>query len=256
MRRLATRSKLLLASVFLVALLCCASSVFAQQATFTITGRVTDQSTGQPISGVAIAGVGNQTGAKVAITDAQGNYTLPFGANTDIKLRAYKTSYIFNPLSAEISSFGGLSLFGTFTNNFGGSSFPVQILIFALPPILLTEDSSLNALALDSVQHTRDPFAVTNDGYFGTDKRTRLQLYLVDMDLYSGETLSIITVQALDAQQKSYTLPVEDLRKVTDTPWLSQLTVRLPSELSGASSITVTVTARGQTSNAAKLRLK
>src|SRR5438067_501696 len=127
MRRLTTHSKLFLASALLIALLCGASSVCAQQATFTITGRVTDQSTGQPISGVAIAGVGNQTGAKVAITDSQ---------------------------------------------------------------------------------------------------------------------------------QKSYTLPVEDLRKVTDTPWLSQLTVRLPSELSGASSITITVTARGQTSNAAKLRLK
>src|SRR5205085_9742419 len=156
MRKIITRSKLLLASVFLVALLCCTSSVCAQQATFTITGRVTDQSTGQPISGVAIAGVGNQTGAKVAITDAQGNYTLPFGANTNIKLRAYKTNYIFNPVSAEISSFGGFSLFGTFTNNFAGSSFPFRILIFAQPPILLAEDESLNALALDSLQHTRD----------------------------------------------------------------------------------------------------
>ncbi|PYS50401.1 MAG: hypothetical protein DMF68_07230 [Acidobacteria bacterium] len=256
MCKITTPSKLFLASALLFALICVASSVCAQQATFTITGRVTDQSTGQPISGVAIAGVGNQTGAKVAITDAQGNYTLPFGANTDIKLRAYKTNYLINPVSAEISSPGGFSLFGTFTTNFTGSSFPFPILVFAQPPILLTEDSSLNALALDSVEQTRDPFAITNDGYFGTDKRTRLQLYLVDMDLYSGETLSIITVQAVDSQQKTYNLVVEDLRKVTDTPWLSQLTVRLPSELGGVTNITVTVSARGQTSNAAKLRLK
>jgi hypothetical protein len=159
-------------------------------------------------------------------------------------------------VSVEISSPGGFPLFGTFPENFTATSFPFPILIFAQPPILLTEDSSLNALALDSMQQTRDPFAITNNGYFGTDKRTRLQLYLVDLDLYSGETLSIITAQAVDSQQKSYNLAVEDLRKVTDTPWLSQLTVRLPSELGGVTSITVTVTARGQTSNAAKLRLK
>lgn len=253
MRKLITPSKLFLASALLIY---GAASVCAQAPTFTITGRVTDQTTGQGVSGVAVAGVGNQTGAKVAVTDSQGNYSLPFGSNTDIKFRAYKPNYIFNPVSAEISSPSGFPLFGTFPNNFTGQSFPFPILIFAQPPILLTEDESTNALALDSVEHTRDPFSLTNDSYFGTDKRTRLQLYLVDLDLYSGETLSIITVQAVDSQQKSYTLTVEDLRKVTDTPWLSQLTVRLPSELSGVSSITVTVTARGQVSNAAKIRLK
>lgn len=256
MRKKITPSKLFFASASLIALLCVASSVCAQTFTFTITGRVTDQSTGQPISGVAVAGVGNQTGAKVAVTDAQGNYTLIFGTNTDVKLRAYKSGYIFSPVSAEFTALGGLSLLGTFPENFTGSSFPFPILIFAQPPILLTEDSSLNALALDSLEHTRDPFAITNDGYFGTDKRTRLQLYLVDLDLYSGETLSIITAQAVDSQQKTYNLPVEDLRKVPDTAWLSQLTVRLPGELSGVTSITVTVSARGQTSNAAKIRLK
>ena len=243
-------------SLALLILFCATASVWAQQTTVTIAGRVTDQNTGQGISGVAIAGSANQTGTRVAITDAQGNYTLTFGTNTDVKLRAYKSGFILNPVSAEYTALGGFPLFGTFTTNFTATSFPFPILLFAQPPILLTEDSSLNALALDSVLHTRDPFALVNDSYFGTDKRTRLQLFLVDMDLYNGETLSIITVQAQDAQQRTYVLPVEDLRKVPDTPWLSQLTVRLPSELAGVKDITLSVSARGQTSNLTKLHLK
>lgn len=236
--------------------LCCAVAASAQQPSVTISGRVTDQSTGQGIGGVAITALGNQTGTRVAITDAQGNYTLPVGANTDIKLRAYKSGSILSPLLHEFISFGGTPLTGRLTSDFTGTVFPIPILLFAQPPVLLTEDGTLNALALDSVLQTRDPFPPVNDGYFTTDKRTRLALFLVDLDLYSGETLSIITVQAQDAQQRTYALPVEDLRKAPDFPWMAQLTVRLPGELAGVKDITLTVSARGQTSNPTRLRLK
>lgn len=226
-----------------------------QQPTVTFLGRVTDENTGQGIPGVAIACQGNQTGTRVTVTDAQGNYNLPFGRNTSIKLRAYKTGFIFNPASAEFTSFGG-AFTGTWTRNFTGAQFPFSFLIFAQPPILLTEDESLNALALDAVLHTRDPFPLVSDNYFGADRRTRLKLFLVDMDLYSGETISIITVQAQDSQLKTYDLPVEDLRKVPDFPWLSQLTMRLPDGLVGVNEITLRVSARGLASNQTKLHLK
>jgi hypothetical protein len=239
--------------IFLIAL-SGTGSVCAQTVTFT--GRITNQSTGQGISDVAVVAEGNQTGTRVTLTDAQGNYTLPCGANTTIKLRPYKTTYIFNPVLFGVTSFGGFPISGSITRDYGGSSFP--ILTLALPPILLTEDNSLNALALDTVNHTRDPFPLTNDNYFGTDKRTRVTLLLVDLDLYPnmGETLSIITAQAVDDQAKSYNLVVEDLRKVPNVPWMSQLTVRLPSELAGVTDVTVTVSARGQVSNGARLKLR
>jgi Carboxypeptidase regulatory-like domain len=236
--------------------LCGVSSVWAQQTAVTISGRVTEENTGQGIEGVAVAALGNRTGTRVAVTDAQGNYTLPFGANTSIKLRAYKTNFLFNPVSAEFISPGGQPLTGARTLDFTGTRLPFPILIFALPPILLTEDESLNALALDAVLHTRDPFPLASDHYFGADARTRLKLFLVDLDLYSGETLSTITVQAKDEQQRTHVLAVEDLRKVPDFPWMSQLTVRLPGELAGAREITLSVAARGQASNLTGLRLR
>src|SRR2546423_10184538 len=240
---------------FVLALTLCAISARAQG---TFSGRVTDNTSGQGVSGAAVVMVGNQTGTRVAISDSVGNYSLPYGWNTSIELRAYKQPYIFSPILVSLSSPGGFPIFGPITQNFQGTILPIQILIFPLPPVLLTEDSSLNALTLDDELHLRDPFSTASNNYFGSDQRTRLSLLLVDLDLYEsqGETLSVISAQARDAQFKSYALPVEDLRKVPGVPWMSQLTVRLPTELSGLSEITVTVAARGQISNAAKIRLK
>src|SRR5205814_4173563 len=87
-------------------------------------GRVTDQSTGQGIADVAVVALGNQSGTRVAVTDAQGNYSVTLGANTDIFLRAYKSTYIFNPITSEFVSFGGFPIVGTITRNLTGTSFP------------------------------------------------------------------------------------------------------------------------------------
>jgi hypothetical protein len=237
-------------------MLCAAVSVCAQQPAVTFSGTVTDQNTGQGIGDVAIVALGDQTGTRVAVTDAQGNYTLPFGANTNIKLRAYKPTFIFNPISTTLISFGGFPITGARTRDFSGASFPFAILIFAQPPILLTADESLDALTLDGVLHMRDPFTPINNDYFGPDKRTRIKLFLADLDLYSGETLSLITVQALDAQQGSHVLSVEDRRKVPGVPWLFQLTVLLPSGLTVPNDLSVSVLLRGHVSNLAKLRIQ
>jgi len=193
----------------------CAFSISAQTVTFS--GRVTDQTTGQGVAGAAVVALGNSTGTRVAVTDAQGNYTLPFGANTNIRLRAYKTNYVFNPVMVGYVSTGS-AISGPITQNFSGSSLPILIII--LPPVLLTEDNSLSALVLDNLIHTRDPFPIITNEYFVSDKRTRLKLLLVDLDLApnQGETLSLITAQALDAQSRTYNLVVEDLRKVPGVP--------------------------------------
>jgi hypothetical protein len=232
----------------------CVTLAHAQ--TITFSGRVTEQSNGQGISGAVVVAEGNLTGTRVVVTDAQGNYTLPFGANSNIRLRAYKTTYFFDQLVVYVST--GPPVSGSFTQDFAGTSRPFRII--PLPPVLLTEDNSLNALTLDGVVRTRDPFAVINDHYFGTDKRTRLTLLLVDLDLYpnQGESLSLISVRAQDAQSRTYNLVPEDLRKVSGFPWMSQLTVRLPAELSGAGEANITVTFQDQflESRAAKVRFQ
>ncbi len=133
-----------------------AAPIRAQVATFS--GRVTDQNSGQGIADVAIVAQGNLTGTRVAISDVQGNYTLQMGANTNIKLRAYRTNFFFNPALAGFASLGGFPVSGTHSLNFDGTALPFPIFIFGAP-ILLTEDSSLQALTFDSVFHV--PASVT-----------------------------------------------------------------------------------------------
>jgi hypothetical protein len=240
-------------ALILGVLFSCASALAAQTATFT--GRVTEQ-TGQGISGAVVVAEGNVTGTRVVVTDAQGNYNLPFGANTNIRIRAYKQSYTFSPLLVvHVSTNAAIN--GTFSQDFAGSSFPVRII--TMPPVLLTEDNSLSALTLDGVVRTRHPFGATNDHYFGSDRRTRLTLLLVDLDLYpnQGENLSMISVQA-QGQSSTYNLVPEDLRKVPGFPWMSQLIVRLPPEVSGAGETNVTVIFQSQfqASRSAKIRFQ
>jgi len=227
--------------------------VYSQTVTFF--GRVTDQNTGLGLSDVAVVATGNQMGIRVALTNSQGDYTLQLGTNTNIRLRAYRTNFFFNPAVVGFSSIGG-PITGSHPLDFSGTALPFSILIFPQGPTLLTEDNSLQALLLDSIFHTRDPFKLTNANYFGTDKQTRLKLLLVDLDLYNGETLSIISVHAIDSSQVAHDLPVEDLQKVPGTPWMSQLTVRLPSDITVPDQLRVTVTSRGHASNEATIRVQ
>lgn len=230
------------------------TAVSAYSQTTTFVGRVTDQNTGLAIPNVAVVAVGNQTGTRVAITDTQGNYTLPIGANSNVKLRAYRTNFVFNPLQVIFTSVGG-PVIAPPPQDFIGAALPFPILIFGLEPILLTEDDSLKALSLDAITSQRDPFPLVNNNYVGNDKRTRIKLFLVDLDVFSGETLSIVTAQAIDQSQVPHSLPVEDLRKVPGVPWLSQLTVRLPGDLLSGE-LKVSVTLRGKTSNSGTFRVQ
>src|SRR5262245_16004808 len=123
-------------SVVTIVILFGGVTISAQTATFS--GRVTEQTGGQGISGAVVVAEGNLTGTRVVVTDAQGNYNLTIGANTNIRLRAYKITYTFDPLLViHVSS--GPPLSGSFSQNFAGSSFPVRII--TLPPVLLTEDN-------------------------------------------------------------------------------------------------------------------
>ena len=84
----------------------------------------------------------------------------------------------------------------------------------------------------------------------------RTEFLLVELDLISGELLSVITAQAIDQSQVEHALTVDDLRKVPGFPWMTQLTVRLPSNLVVPNQLSVSVTARGKTSNAATIRVQ
>jgi pimeloyl-ACP methyl ester carboxylesterase/outer membrane protein assembly factor BamB len=205
--------------------------------TVSINGVVTD-ATGNRISGATITMTGSQTATTT--TDENGSYlfsSLPAGGNYTVG--ASKTNYVFTPVS---QSFTNLS--GNQTANFA-----------ALPgPILLTEENSTRAIALDSVTFWRDPFSLFTRYNFSSDQRTRITLFAVNVNLAPGESDSVITAQAVDSQHRIFPLIVESVGKVPNFDWLTQITVRLPDGLAG--DISVDINLRGVASNKALINIK
>jgi hypothetical protein len=102
----------------------------------------------------------------------------------------------------------------------------------------------------------KEPFAVISDHPFSSDRRTRLLLFGVNLELLPGETVSAITAQAEDSQQRNYVLPVEAVSSVQNFPWLIQVTVKLPDELQGIGDVLVSVTLRGVRSNKVPITIR
>jgi uncharacterized protein (TIGR03437 family) len=113
-------------------------------------------------------------------------------------------------------------------------------------PILATEENSQRALALDLVTFVRDPFAVTNPHYFGTDKRTRIILCATNLSLTPG---LVVTAQAVDSQQMNHALLVEYVGSLPTYLGFTQVVVKLPDGIVNAGDLQVTITVRGRTSN-------
>jgi uncharacterized protein (TIGR03437 family) len=102
----------------------------------------------------------------------------------------------------------------------------------------------------------RDPFSVLTLSNFSADHQARLMLFALNLELRAGEDSSIVTAQAVDAAQKVYPLAVEYVGKVPLFDWLSQVIVKLPTEIAGAGDIVVSINLRGATSNKVLIRIR
>jgi uncharacterized protein (TIGR03790 family) len=124
------------------------------------------------------------------------------------------------------------------------------------PPVLLTEENSNRAAALDSASWMRDPFPVVTIYNFSQDQQTRVMLFATNLELQPGENSSAVTAQAEDAQQKIYTLAVEYVGKVPSLDWLTQVVVKLPGEIRNAGDVWISIRLRGALSNKVMVRIK
>jgi len=157
-------------------------------------------------------------------------------------------SGISQPVDLKVGADGSLY----YLSRGSGALFRVQ----ATEPVIITEQNSDIAVALDSVTLVRDPFALTNVFNFSSDQRTRLMLFAMNLDLLPGENSSAVTSRAEDAGLNIYPLTVEFVGKVPGFDWLTQVVVRLPDNTPAGQPIFVSVTLRGQTSNKARVRMK
>ena len=112
-------------------------------------------------------------------------------------------------------------------------------------PLILTDEITARAVALDSVTMLREPFSLRNIFNFSSDQRTRIMFFATGIDLLPGES---ITVQLEDTDHHIYPLFVEDIRKLPNFNF-SQITVKLPDSITLEGDHQLSLTLHGVTSN-------
>ena len=122
-------------------------------------------------------------------------------------------------------------------------------------PLILLEENTTRAAVLDSPSFLRDPFPLENPFNFSSDQHTRIMLFATGIELLPGENASAVVVQLEDSQNHVYSLVVEDIRKVPNLDWLSQIVVKLPDSIETEGDFRITLTFRGITGNKPQLRV-
>jgi hypothetical protein len=146
-----------------------------------------------------------------------------------------------------------LVLSGAGVGAFEGSPFTSTITIVDNDkPLILMDETSGRAAALESAWLMRDPFSLENFLNTSADQHTRITLFATGIELSPGET---IIVQAQDSQNRVYPLLVEDVQKVPNFDWLSQIVVRLPDSIDVEGDFQISITFRGTTGNKALISL-
>lgn len=124
-----------------------------------------------------------------------------------------------------------------------------------LRPVLISHDDSTRALSFESVTRQREPYSTTTPVRFGSDNQTRIMLFVMNLTLQSGDTVSSITVEAEDAAHRVFQLPVEFLGVVPEQPWATSLVVRVSPGMDDLGDVLVRVSYRGASSNRVRLAL-
>jgi len=78
------------------------------------------------------------------------------------------------------------------------------------PTLISVSAGSTRAVALESVSMRTEPFSLSSEGNFSpNDPRTRITLFVMNLDLLAGETQNSLTADAEDAAHVRYPLRVE-----------------------------------------------
>ena len=124
-------------------------------------------------------------------------------------------------------------------------------------PVLLIDDTTGRALALDSVSLTRDPFSlIATHNLNSVDQRRRVSLFVWRLGLLPSDTAANLAVTADDGAGGVYTLAVEFVGAFTPVDGVTQIVVRLPDNVVGAPrDLFVRVQLRGPASNQAVIKI-
>ncbi|HSS20939.1 MAG TPA: DUF1800 domain-containing protein [Pyrinomonadaceae bacterium] len=120
-------------------------------------------------------------------------------------------------------------------------------------PVLLTEANSTRAVALESLTLQRDPFPVISPSLLSSDRRTRIAVFAMNVDLYTGEAANAFTAEAEASGPRIFPLKVESVSRVPGFEGLTQITIRLDELMADAGDVLLRISLRGMTSNRVRI---
>jgi uncharacterized protein GlcG (DUF336 family) len=140
-------------------------------------------------------------------------------------------------------------------------AFAIALLIFNLPSpsqnvhsqsnklVLISDETSTRAVAVDSVTKKHEPFATTSTVQWGSDNRTRIMIFAMGIVLQPGETAGAIAADAEDGAHNIYHLAVEYVGPVPEQDWISSIVLRLDPKLNDVGDVLIGISYHGATSN-------
>ncbi len=115
--------------------------------------------------------------------------------------------------------------------------------------VLISEETSTRAVAVDSVTQKREPFTTTSAVQWGSDSRTRIMFFAMGLSLQAGEGATAVTADAEDGAHKIHHLPVEYVGPVPEQEWISSIVLRLDDQLTDVGDVLVGISYHGTLSN-------
>lgn len=106
--------------------------------------------------------------------------------------------------------------------------------ITSSPTLISVSAGSTRAVALESVSMTSEPFSLSAESNFSpNDPRTRITLFVMNLDLLAGETVNSLTADAEDGTHAHYPLKVEYVGQVPSFEGIYMVVMRLNDLMTG-----------------------
>ncbi|MEP6740950.1 MAG: DUF1800 domain-containing protein [bacterium] len=116
-------------------------------------------------------------------------------------------------------------------------------------PVLISEFTSTRAIALESITLKAEPFPLTSSVKFGSDTRTRICVFAMDLQLLPGEGANAFTADVQDSSGKLYPLRIEFMGQVPGYPGITMFILRLADDIGDVGDVLLRLNLHGMGSN-------
>lgn len=122
-------------------------------------------------------------------------------------------------------------------------------------PVLISQATNTRAVAFESVTMKAEPFSLTATVPFGSDTRTRICIFAMDIELLPGEGANAFTSDVQDTTGKIYPLRVEYVGQVPNFPGITMIVVRLSDDLGEVGDVLLRLNLHGMSSNRVRVAI-